>query len=610
MIPEKYIARFIGTSESSNLNTGKYKWLRRIVMVVCIIIHLYLNHIQWQNMSAMNTNGILYQLKLMLTIILTLSNGTVGYIASLLLILISVTGVSVNVFIYGSYSFIPDIFVQLCAIIIVTIIYIYSTSFCKKIHDYENINNELRVLYEEISASEEELSTQNRQLMEYNRAISEKEKTLNYLAHFDILTELPNRKMIINRLNYLINLPPNSRLHFFVVFIDIDNFKRINDTVGHYTGDLLLQAVAKRLSSHINPNDILGRLGGDEFALIIQRQMKKIEIVEYVENLRNALLETFNIDNSAFSISASFGIAGYPNDGTDSTELLKSADTAMYKAKDSGRNSIQFFSTEMTSEILQSVEFENRLLASVKNNELFLVFQPQYTSDTKSLRGFEALVRWSSPELGLLSPAKFIPMAEETGYIVTMGRWILETALEKFKIIQDTYNTNLIISINISAVQIMEPSFVQMVKDVIKETGLDSKYIEFEITESVFIDSIDYVTNVLKELKEIGISIALDDFGIGYSSLSYLQKLPIDILKIDKSFVNSIKGTDKDDHQIIGAMISLVHHLNIIVIAEGVEEQSQLEYLKKHNCDYIQGYLLGKPVSGDNLTSLLENVDN
>lgn len=610
MIPEKYIARYIGASEISHLDTDKNKWLKRIIMITCIIVHVYLNHVQWLNVGVLNINGILCELELIISVILVLVNSKVGYITSIVLNLITITGASLNIFIYGGRSSILGILISLCTILVSTIIYVCTRKLYKKICDYEVMNNELRVLYEEISASEEELSDQNKKLIEYNKAISEKEKTVNYLSHFDVLTELPNRKMIITRLNYLINLPPNSKLHFFVVFIDIDNFKRINDTVGHYTGDLLLQAVAKRISSHINPNDVLGRLGGDEFALIIQRQLNKLEIIEYIESLRNALQETFSIDNSIFSISASFGIAEYPQDGADSTELLKSADTAMYKTKDSGRNSVQFFSTEMTNEIIKSVEFENRLLASVKNNELFLVFQPQFASDTKTLRGFEALVRWSSPELGLLSPAKFIPMAEETGYIITMGRWILETALTKFKAIQEMYDANLIISINISAVQIMEPSFVQMVKDIIEKTGLGPKYIEFEITESVFIESVDYVTNVLKELKKIGISIALDDFGIGYSSLSYLQRLPIDILKIDKSFVSSIKGSDRDEHQIIGAMISLVHQLNIVVVAEGVEEQSQLDYLKKHNCDYIQGFLLGKPVSDDKLTSLLENTYN
>lgn len=608
MIAEKYIARFISASETSQLDTDKYIWPKRIVMVICIIVYIILNYIQWRNAGVIFISSIICELEMLLSVILILSNNKAGYIASIILNLMTITGASLNCLIYSNKNSIPGVIITLCTILITTIIYICTKKLYKKIRDYRTANNELCVLYDEISASEEELTSQNKQLIEYNKAISEKEKTVDYLSHFDVLTELPNRKMMITRLNYLINLPPSDRSCFFVVFIDIDNFKRINDTVGHHTGDMLLQAVAKRLSSYINPNDILGRLGGDEFALIIQRQLKKMEIVEYVESLRKALHDTFSIDGLTFSISASFGIAEYPQDGADSTELLKSADTAMYKAKDAGRDSIQFFSTEMTDEILKTVEFEKRLLASVQNNELFLVFQPQYTSDTKSLRGFEALVRWNSPELGLLSPSKFIPIAEETGYIITMGKWILETTLEKFKAIQDKYNSDLIISINISAVQIMEPSFVQTVKDTIEKTGLDPKYIEFEITESVFIESLDYVTNVLKELKDIGISIALDDFGIGYSSLSYLQRLPIDILKIDKSFVSSIKGSDKDERQIIGAMITLIHQLNITVIAEGVEEQLQLDYLKKHNCDYIQGYLLGKPVSADKLASLLEKL--
>lgn len=319
------------------------------------------------------------------------------------------------------------------------------------------------------------------------------------------------------------------------------------------------------------------------------------------------ILAPFAFERTELSISASLGISIYPQDGNDSVDLLKYADTAMYKAKDCGKNAVQFFCKEMKDEVLKKIEFENRLLSAIQNQEVFLVFQPQYRLGKKQLRGFETLVRWESPEFGLISPVNFIPVAEETGFIIQLGEWILNTACKKFKDIQDKYCVNLVVSVNISAVQIMDPSFVQMVKNVLEQTGLHGKYVEFEITESVFISSMEYVIRVLTELKETGIRIALDDFGTGYSSLNYIQKLPIDILKIDKTFIDSINHKDAKN-QIVGSIISLVHQMDISVIAEGVENETQLAYLEDHNCDCIQGFLWGKPLCEQDMNQLLQEI--
>ena len=409
--------------------------------------------------------------------------------------------------------------------------------------------------------------------------------------------------MIIDRIDFLISLAESKKISFATVFIDLDNFKKINDSMGHHAGDLLLKAVTSKLKGLIHSKDMLGRLGGDEFAIIIQRELKEEEILEYVENLKDSLMDCFVIENTEFNTSASLGISMYPQDGKDSAELLKCADTAMYKAKEYGKNGVYFFRKEMKEDILKKIEFENRLLSAIKNEEIFLVFQPQYTSNSKELRGFEVLVRWKSPELGLVSPGQFIPVAEETGFIVQLGEFIFRKACEKFKYIQDKYNIMSVISVNISALQIMDPYFVQMVKNVLEETKFDVRYLELEITESVFISSVDYVINIINELKEMGISIALDDFGTGYSSLNYLQLLPIDTLKIDKSFIDSIDNNTKK--QIVGSIISLVHKMEISVVAEGIENEIQLEYLKKHECDFIQGFLWGKPLNEEEVSKLL-----
>jgi diguanylate cyclase (GGDEF)-like protein len=498
-------------------------------------------------------------------------------------------------------------FIPVCTIVTASIIFALGRHLNQKITEIINQREEITALYEELSATKEELSGQNRQLTEYNRVMQENEERLNYLAYFDTLTELPNRKMIINRLELLMNLPLQNRMKFAVAFIDLDNFKRINDSLGHHFGDTLLQAVVSRLRTVVRADDMLGRLGGDEIALIIQHPLKDEELFEYAENLRTVLLKPSTNAGAELDVSASLGISTYPQDGENSEELLKCADTAMYKAKDSGKNAFQFFCREMKDEILRKIAFEKLLQTAISNNEIYLVFQPQFNSFTKQLRGFEALVRWNSPELGPIGPDKFIPAAEEMGYIITLGEWILKSACELFKQFLNENKADVILSVNISAVQIMEPSFADRVKRVLKETGFDGKHLEFEVTESVFITSMDYVVKVLDDLKRMGIHIALDDFGTGYSSLNYIQQLPIDILKIDKSFIDSINH-EEDKKQIVGNIISLVHQLGISVVAEGVENKIQMDYLLDHDCDYLQGFLLGKPLCEIELNNFIQQL--
>jgi len=585
----------------------KKKYVARVEIGLCIFSFLVTMIIQAIISSESNLGGVIAQVQVIISTYLVVAVKKRGYVIAVVLNIIESIMAIGAVYIGGNEYAVPGIIVPLCTIITVSIISLFGKSLNHKLKEVTEQKEELCGLYEEISATEEDARQQNITLTKYNSIMVKNEAKLNYLASTDVLTKLPNRKMIINRIDQLVMHSKNEQKYFSVVFIDLDNFKKINDSRGHHIGDLLLQAAALRLQTLIYKEDMLGRLGGDEFALIIQSKFTETEILQYVERLRTALIENFIIENTEFFISASFGISIYPQDGIDSAELLRFVDTAMYKAKDYGKNGIQFFNKEMKYEVLQKIELENRLISSIQNEEIFLAFQPQYSTDSKQLRGFEALARWQSPELGFVSPIDFIPVAEETGYIIPLGEWILRTACKMLKYIENEYNIEVVIAVNISSVQIIDPSFVQMVKNVLEETKLSGNRLELEITESVFISSVDYVIGILNELKKMGISIALDDFGTGYSSLCYLQKLPINLLKIDKSFIDSINKINSSK-QIVGSIISLVHNMGVSVVAEGVENEQQLHYLKKQSCDYIQGFLWGKPISEKDLDQFIQQL--
>lgn len=460
-------------------------------------------------------------------------------------------------------------------------------------------------LYKKLNHTKQTLAIQNKELQTSNEAIRKNEERLHYLAYYDGLTELPNRKMILERLHLLVNLSENEKSTFFIVFIDLDNFKKINDTMGHLYGDDYLRFTAKRLKELVHEDDLLGRLGGDEFALIIQRNIKEDAAYNYVESLRNEVCDKIKTSCSEFKVSASFGISVYPQDGKDPIELLNSADTSMYKAKELGRNNIQFFRPDMKEEILNKIRMESLLLQAYENEEFFIEYQPQFNAEDHRIRGFEALIRWDSPHYGRVAPMSFIPLAEEMGLIIGIGQWVLLTACHKFKELDKRFDQNLCISVNVSAVQMRDKNFVAIVKNVLEETCMNPKQLELEITESLFIDNIEETIAMLNEIKSLNVRISLDDFGTGFSSLSYLRRLPIDTLKIDKSFIDDL--SDKDSSiRIVGDIISLGHNLDAHIVAEGIENSTQLDYLKNHNCDCIQGFMFGKPMGVKDMEALLE----
>lgn len=567
-----------------------------VINLFCILLYLTIMFIQGNVIIADYVNGILSQLGAIITVYLVIKLNRLGYFTGLLLNTVNLISILIAVLQLNKTTAITGLIVVIFTMVSISIIYFLVHRYTKQYSELLKQKEELITMSEEIAASEEELRQQNEQLFEYNEVIRNNEEKLNYLAFFDTLTELPNRKMILDRLELMVNLSQKNKSSFALVFIDLDDFKIINDSMGHHIGDQLINAVAIRLGHLVYKEDILGRLGGDEFAVIIQRELKDEGILQYVDDLRQSLEDQFVIDGSELSISASFGISIYPYDGKTSNELVKCADTALYKIKENGKNGIFFFRKEMQEEILRRIDFENKMSVALQQEEFFLVFQPQYHARNTQLRGFEALIRWQSPELGLLSPAKFIQVAEETGFIIPLGQWVLSTACRLFKEIIQRYQLNdAILSVNISAIQFDDLSLIPAIKHVLKESGLPAQNLELEITESVLIKSLDQAIINVKELKKIGVKIALDDFGTGYSSLRYLQLLPIDTLKIDKTFVDNIDQKEKN-FQIIGAIINLVHQMDIYVMAEGVENEGQLSYLQQAECDGIQGYLLAKPM--------------
>lgn len=422
----------------------------------------------------------------------------------------------------------------------------------------------------------------------------EQNEKIEYLAYHDVLTALPNRILFYDRLTMSINEHNRKNERLGIILMDLDNFKMINDGFSHSFGDEVLKIISERLTTIVRESDTLARVGGDGFAVLLNDIKDYSDIVKLSDRITKVLNEPIRISEQEIDIRCSMGFAVYPMDGENYEELLKSADTALCKAKTSGKNCCQFYNGTMKSDILNKIEIEKKIKDGIKNKEFVLYFQPQIDIRNNKIRGFEALVRWIKGK-ELIPPNKFIPIAEETGLIVELGEWILMEACCKNREWERLYNTDVIISVNISVIQLNHRSFVQYVKKVLEVSGMKPECLELEITESMFIGSFEESVSKLNELRQLGIKIALDDFGTGYSSLNYLQNLPIDTLKIDKTFIDGISNLDKSK-DIVGAIINLIQSLGLNTIAEGVETKEQLKYLTQNGCENVQGYIFSRPV--------------
>ncbi len=453
--------------------------------------------------------------------------------------------------------------------------------------------------------------------------LKESQEQIKFLAYYDSVTNLPGRPLFKNHLQHEIKNAKRNDTVLAILILDLDEFKKINDTFGHTVGDELLVNVSDRLVKYMRKSDTIGRpggvisvaesktsehfsrIGGDEFTLIIPNLSDRKYSTEFSKKIIELFKEPFKLAGKEVYISTSIGIALYPDNGNNAEELLKNAEAAMYRAKEVGKNTFRYYSPSMNDQAKQRITLENKMRHAIKNREFLLYYQPQYNIQTSRLVGMEALIRWNDPDMGLVSPADFIPLAEETGMIIPIGDWVIREACRQGRLWQEQGNNNLHLGANLSMRQFFDPNLVDNIKSAIGQSGFDPNFLELEITETAMMHDTDRAINILNMLKNIGIKISLDDFGTGYSSLIYLKKFNADTLKIDQSFIRDadLKGRDG---AIISAIIDMCHNLGIKVIAEGVENIDSLNFLKIKNCHIAQGFFYSPPLPVDKFQKLLE----
>lgn len=435
------------------------------------------------------------------------------------------------------------------------------------------------------------------------------EQNLNYLAHYDSLTQLPNRILFLDRLKQALASARRNHQLVALMFLDLDRFKNVNDTLGHDSGDQLLLEVATRLSACIRNEDTVSRLGGDEFTIILSNINNAGDTAAIAQKLLDALKEPFMLKGHEIFISASIGITMFPDDSDSSDGLLKNSDMAMYDAKQRGRNNYQFFASDMNTTAMERMEMENKMRHALERGEFCLYYQAKADIHSKEVVGLEALIRWNDPEHGLISPNDFVPLLEETNLIIPVGTWVIQEACRQNKAWQDQGYVPIRVAANLSARQLQDDNIINIVKGSLEQSGLDARYLELEVTESTLMNDSAHITGTLNSIKAIGVvHIDIDDFGTGYSSLSYLKNLPISTVKIDQSFVHDLPH-DKGDASIARAIIAMAHSLDLKVIAEGVENQQQFDFLQELDCDEIQGYLISKPLAAEDVVKLMKKLD-
>lgn len=583
----------LSTKAFSGINTKS----RYFLIIACGILYIALGIIQSAFSEYEATSLFLSApIRGILTLIMTMSMCKAGFYSALALSIVRILYIVVSMSMEYNRENGIALISALTSTAVIVILYFVIFAINASLKDVMKENSSHEVL---VQAAE----TASIQAQRSEKKLHENEEELYRLAYFDQLTELPNRISIKKKISELIE----DGAEFKVLFIGLDNFKAINESKGHEAGDGVLVEVARKLMGATEEEDFLGRLGGDEFAVVSVKHTERADCQRYISKLNHIFSSCIYTDTGVgIYINASIGMASYPEDGETYSDILKSADIALNKAKSSGKNCYVLFDRSMQAEI----DFHNRISFLMRNaldkGEFYLVYQPQFYPN-KKLRGFEALLRWHSPELGNLSPVAFIPIAEENGFILHLGQWILDTACKKLKEITDIYGNDIIMSVNVSSIQFEDRGFMKTVTKALNESGANSSQLELEITESLLLNSIEETSSMLAAFKRMNIKVSIDDFGTGYSSLSYLRKLPIDTLKIDKSFIDVVTE-DANGKNIVNTIINLAHTLNLTVIAEGVEYTEQLDYLKTQECDCIQGYLFSKPLDGEDIISLIHEI--
>ena len=433
------------------------------------------------------------------------------------------------------------------------------------------------------------------------------EEQVQFLAYYDALTGLPNRTLLQDRVTKALAAARRQGHQVALLFLDLDGFKIINDSLGHPVGDLFLQEFAERLKTWAREQDTVARVGGDEFLIVLSGIRDASDAAATAERLISAMTAEFLVEGHSLHVSCSIGVSMFPKHGTDCETLIKNADAAMYGAKDSGRNSYRFFDEEMNAQVMERLTLARGLRSVLEKEQLFLVYQPQMEIATGRVTGLEALLRWQHPELGLVPPDKFIRIAENSGLIVPIGEWVLRTACRQARKWQDDRLPPVSVSVNVSAVQFRQQGFCDLVRKVLREACLAPQYLELELTESLLLANAEVTLSVVEELKSIGVTLAIDDFGTGYSSFSYLKQFRVSKLKIDRSFIKDI-ATNPDDSAITAAIISMSKSLRLKVIAEGVENEAQMSFLRQHRCDEIQGYYFSRPLAVADVAETLQGT--
>ena len=434
----------------------------------------------------------------------------------------------------------------------------------------------------------------------------EKEKTELYnLSRTDSLSGLANRNYLQERMDQILEDSKRNSKEFALLFLDLDHFKSVNDSLGHDIGDELLRSVAHSIQDILRLNDVVARIGGDEFVIVLTHYRDDLELVEIIDRIQSKLMRPWKIKTFPINVTSSIGVTIYPKDGTDLVTLMKNADIAMYEAKAKGRRGYHFYTQELNQRTQEYIELTNTMRTALKENQYELYYQPQNRVQTGEIIGAEALIRWKNPEGGMISPSVFIPIAEHNGFIVELGKWILESAIKQKKQ-WENMGMDIKVSINIAAKQVQQDDFLQHIQALLEIYKVNTENIYLEITEYIFLHDSSSVLKIFNALKELGLKISLDDFGTGYSSLSYLKTFPIDVLKIDKTFLDDY---DNEDGAIfIETIVKMAQTLKIKVVAEGVEEQAQVEYLKSLGCDLYQGYVCSQPIEVDDFTKVYKNA--
>ena len=611
---------------NSYLTNKKYKlrvYLNSHVLLTFLIgmiwaVYIYIQH--RADDEAVRNIVFLINFGLIAGSITTLSTYRYAYLSYMLPQLVAIMAVYIIIGTTTSYYIAVAVF--LAAIFMMSASFGINRSHKKEIQlTFNNkelindLNNEIRIrekIQFELEYNKQKLETTVRERtkdlvstnMDLEKVIKKKEvaeKSLQYLAYHDELTGLPNKNLLVDRINQSIKISLRDNQQMAVLFLDLDRFKTINDSLGHIVGDKLLQEVSARLHTILRSHDTVSRNGGDEFVIVLERLKNSNEAVNVAKKTINCLTETFDIFSHKIHIGASIGISVYPGDGDTPQILIRNADTAMYRAKQAGGNQLQFYNKSMSNQLRDRLELENELHNALEKNEFHVLYQPQINCVTGATIGFESLLRWNNKSHGDVSPERFIPLLEETGLIYSIGEWVVAQVVD---FIHEHHTYDVSFSINLSALQCNSLGFVNFVKTKIDETGINASQIEFEITETLLINDFEKTTTFLDELHSIGCSIALDDFGTGYTSMSYLARLPIDVIKIDKSLIRNIDN-NKNLQSIVKAIVTMSKSLGMKNIFEGIETEDELAEIKLLHGKIIQGYLFSKPLSSNDVEKWL-----